>query len=322
MPTAAHCIGGGGGGSGGARSTAAAPRPAAPDFNEATRPPWGEVGRVGTLGVIAAVSKLYLRVLNSTSITGEEEFHRVVLGRPPGQGLITVSNHTSTTDDPAVIAAMLPWSAFSAHRHLRSVRWSLCAREICFKNTLLRHFFLNGQTLPIERGQGTGQPIMKTAASLVAGGAWVHVFPEGHVGYSGRLEPCRWGIGRLVCDAAVQAGRDPAVVPFYHSGMGVIQPRGSTVPQAGHALHVNIGPPMDLSDLTCRCGAPGEDQQQVWMDITARVRAALAALERESPPNTAQLRPGEAAWREPTLRGKRDLKEADPVLPPDGVVGS
>ena len=44
----------------------------------------------------------------------------------------------STTDDPAVIAAMLPWSAFAAHRHLRSVRWSLCAREICFKNALLR----------------------------------------------------------------------------------------------------------------------------------------------------------------------------------------
>lgn len=42
---------------------------------------------------------------------------------------------------------------------------------------------------------------------LVAGGAWVHVFPEGHVGYSGRLEPCRWGVGRLVCDAAVAAGR-------------------------------------------------------------------------------------------------------------------
>lgn len=37
-----------------------------------------------------------------------------------------------------MIAAMLPWSAFAPHRHLRSVRWSLCAREICFKNTILR----------------------------------------------------------------------------------------------------------------------------------------------------------------------------------------
>lgn len=44
----------------------------------------------------------------------------------------------STTDDPAVIAAMLPWRAFSVGHHLRSVRWSLCAREICFRNLPLR----------------------------------------------------------------------------------------------------------------------------------------------------------------------------------------
>jgi hypothetical protein len=53
------------------------------------------------------------------------------------------------------------------------------------------------------------------------------------------------------------------VVPFYHSGMGVIQPRGSTLPRAGQQLHVTIGQPLPLGDLTCRCGQPGEDQQQV-----------------------------------------------------------
>lgn len=35
---------------------------------------------------------------------------------------------------------------------------------------------------------------------------------------------------------------------------------------------------------------------QVWMDITARVRAALADLEAQSPPNNSQLRPGDT-WR-------------------------
>ena len=48
---------------------------------------------------------------------------------------------------------------------------------------------------------------LKWLQGLVAGGAWVHVFPEGHVGYSGRLEPCRWGVGRLVCDSVVAASR-------------------------------------------------------------------------------------------------------------------
>lgn len=41
------------------------------------------------------------------------------------------------------------------------MRWSLCAREMCFRNELLRQFFLNGKTLPVERGQGVDQPIMQ-----------------------------------------------------------------------------------------------------------------------------------------------------------------
>ena len=68
-------------------------------------------------------------------------------------------------------------------------------------------FFLNGKTLPIERGQGLQQPAMQTAAQLLAHGDWVHLFPEGRVGFSGRLQPCKWGVGKLVCDAVVQSGR-------------------------------------------------------------------------------------------------------------------
>lgn len=60
------------------------------------------------------------------------------------------------------------------------------------------------------------------------------------------------------------------VVPFYHSGMGVIQPRGSTFPNVGRQMHVTIGQPLPLDDLTCRCGAPGEDQQQVGAFLCRR----------------------------------------------------
>ena len=76
------------------RANADAAVPAADADDAATRPPWGGVGRVGTLALIGAVSKLYLHVLNSTSITGEEAFHKAALERDPQQGLITVSNHT------------------------------------------------------------------------------------------------------------------------------------------------------------------------------------------------------------------------------------
>lgn len=68
-------------------------------------------------------------------------------------------------------------------------------------------FFLNGKTLPIDRGMGLRQPAMQTAAALLAGGDWVHIFPEGRVGYSGRLQACKRGVGKLVCDAMEQSGR-------------------------------------------------------------------------------------------------------------------
>jgi hypothetical protein len=38
-------------------------------------------------------------------------------------------------------------------------------------------------------------------------GNWVHIFPEGRVGYTGRLQACKWGVGKLVCDSAQESGR-------------------------------------------------------------------------------------------------------------------
>ena len=43
----------------------------------------------------------------------------------------------STLDDPFVLGAMLPWRYFLTEHQHKGVRWSLCAREICFWNPLL-----------------------------------------------------------------------------------------------------------------------------------------------------------------------------------------
>ena len=58
-----------------------------------TRPPWGQLGRALTLGVISATGKLFLNVLNTTRMHNLGALHRAVDERPPGVGLITVSNH-------------------------------------------------------------------------------------------------------------------------------------------------------------------------------------------------------------------------------------
>lgn len=57
-------------------------------------PPWGDLGRSATLGIVSLVSKLVLQVLNTSVSDGLDKFRDAVLDRPKGIGLITVSNHT------------------------------------------------------------------------------------------------------------------------------------------------------------------------------------------------------------------------------------
>ena len=57
-------------------------------------PPWGELGRAFTLGVVAGFSKLILNGLNTTVVRNHDVYLQAVQQRPPGTGLITVSNHT------------------------------------------------------------------------------------------------------------------------------------------------------------------------------------------------------------------------------------
>ncbi|KIZ07883.1 Tafazzin [Monoraphidium neglectum] len=61
------------------------------------------------------------------------------------------------------------------------MRWTMCAREVCFKSELLRQFFLNGKALPVERGSGADQPVIGASARRLGAGDWIHVFPEGRV---------------------------------------------------------------------------------------------------------------------------------------------
>ena len=53
------------------------------------------------------------------------------------------------------------------------------------------------------------------------------------------------------------------VLPFFHSGMGAVQPRGAAIPRVGQHVTVTVGEPLDLSRLTCRCNRPDEDQPAV-----------------------------------------------------------
>ena len=62
-------------------------------------PPWGQLGRAATLGVVAGFSKLMLNVLNTTNVVNHETYLQAVTERVPGTGLITVCNHTRCVQD-------------------------------------------------------------------------------------------------------------------------------------------------------------------------------------------------------------------------------
>lgn len=252
-------------------------------------PPWGEFGRVITLAAVSLTGKFVLNWWNTTEINNQSYFLQHLQHRDAGRGLITVSNHTSTIDDPFVFSAMVPWSYFcTEHRH-HGIRWALCAKEICYINHFLGQFFQSGKTLAIERGKGLNQPVMRIAAQRVAQGDWLHVFPEGRVGYAGSMGPFRWGIGKIVCDSIRSGQQIPLILPFYHSGLANVLPKGSMLPRPGNAVTINVGSLIDVSDLVPKCNCEGKELQQAWKDITSKIEDAMRKLEEQSVPNRSQI---------------------------------
>ena len=59
----------------------------------------------------AVASKIYLGEMNNFTSTNASILEGAVKHRKPNQALITVSNHTSTVDDPGVLA----WYVFNLH---------------------------------------------------------------------------------------------------------------------------------------------------------------------------------------------------------------
>lgn len=259
-------------------------------------PPWSMLGRSFTLGTVSAGAKVLLRLLNTLVVEPSDlaRFRDLTMRREEGVGLLTYSNHTSTFDDPGLPSALLPWWMFWGEHLHSKMRWTLCAKDVCFLNDVLRQFFVSGKALPVDRAGGVHQPVIGAAARRLGAGDWLHVFPEGRVQPAGDVGVFRQGIGKLVCDARAASGRDPLVLPFFHSGMARVMPYYGSTPGVGNTVTVVVGQPVDLGHITCRCNQPGEDQHEVWRDIAAVLRESLVRLEGRAPQNQNQLqeRPG------------------------------
>ncbi|KAF1781237.1 EGF-like domain, extracellular [Phytophthora cactorum] len=234
--------------------------------------------------------------------------------RPKGTAVITVSNHSATVDDPAVLAkvavcSMMPWK----YMWPRNGRWSLASQEYCYtKGKLLSTLFFGAKTLPVKRGAGVDHQMIQAIFDKVEEGAWVHIFPEGKIvqhegevvlgiGARWRSSPRRekigrlkWGVGKLIARATTR----PIVVPVYHYNMEKLMPQDeknrliSLIPKTNLDLGVIVGEPLSFDDLFERYaddrmagGSPWETQERekaLYSAITRRIENALLALEKKT----------------------------------------
>jgi monolysocardiolipin acyltransferase len=218
------------------------------------------------------------------------------------QGLITVSNHASTFDDPGVLSYLIPFRYFFTEPSHGGVRWTMCTKEICASNPMIHQFFTAGKTVPITRGGGINQAVMTTMAAgldaiplfttskhgsiddtryggpcnqsdtpgewqpylaeRVSKGDWLHIFPEGRVSKDGELGRLKWGLGKMLCDVEAMGGTPPVVLPFWHSGMEQVKPYGLMMFYPFKHVHVTVGEPIDFSDLVGRCQKCRNDTQR------------------------------------------------------------
>mmetsp|Transcript_725 Transcript_725/g.1686 ORF Transcript_725/g.1686 Transcript_725/m.1686 type:complete len:265 (-) Transcript_725:97-891(-) len=248
------------------------------EMDELTKPPWGMCGRNATLGITTVIGHIYLRWLNTTKVYDVSNLYKALYYRHEKQGLMTVSNHISTVDDPSIFGTFLPLRFFFTESEHGKNRWTMCAREMCFTNRILSDYFRSGKVLPVNRGEGLHQPALDTMARKLNEGDWVHVFPEGKLSKTGKLAKMKWGSAKILCETE----NDPVILPFYHTGLREILPIGSVVPRVGKKNTVVVGDPVDLKDLLVKCRkTQKKDRGKVYSEIMVEIEKSLKKLETE-----------------------------------------
>ncbi|KAJ7067996.1 acyltransferase-domain-containing protein, partial [Mycena amicta] len=193
------------------------------------------------------------------------------LKRTTANGLLTLSNHISTLDDP------LAWGALPTKYFLssRTIRWTLGASDVMFTNPLFATFFRHGQIIETFRGAGIYQPAVDAAIGKLDAGQWVHFFSEGKINQTNtypqqdgvpRLPRFKWGVGRVLMETSAL----PVILPMWLSGFDLLMPEGRPFPfkyiprwKGGRHLSVTFGPPLDLVELEALRAKPRETQGQI-----------------------------------------------------------
>ncbi|GJE95938.1 acyltransferase-domain-containing protein [Phanerochaete sordida] len=240
-----------------------------------------------TLGAVGLTCKTFLNsgYCAAVTVNGFEHLQKALQDerRKGGRGVVTISNHISTLDDP-LTWGILPWRWYFQQG---MVRWSLGAADIIFTNPVFSAFFRQGQTLETFRGKGIYQPAVDTAIDNLNRGEWIHLFGEGKVHQPGHYPPkpqpsaessathvpdtnqllhspskgkdpplllrFKWGLGRIL----MEAEQPPTIIPMWLTGFEKLMPEGRNwpykfFPRRGVALSVNFGEPIPGDEVRRR----------------------------------------------------------------------
>ncbi|KAI0631668.1 acyltransferase-domain-containing protein [Trametes polyzona] len=212
-----------------------------------------------TVSIVGLGSKALMRggFCSSVTVNGMENLLKALESdeRNHGRGIVTMSNHISTLDDPVA------WGVLPArfYRDSRMTRWTLGASDIMFTNPVFSTFFRYGQVIETFRGKGIFQPAIDTAITKLNSGEWIHLFSEGKVNQASsdpsspsaaRLLRFKWGIGRIV----MEARQPPVIIPMWLTGFDKLMPEGrpfpyNFFPKPGAALSVTFGEPVPAKDI-------------------------------------------------------------------------
>lgn len=195
---------------------------------------------------VAGLSRLWLKyAVKRVTIKNYDNFKEVMQkGKRPG-GLLTVSNHISTVDDPLIWVALLDSADICALIKHDQMRWTVGARELTFTNPLTSWFFERGQVIPIVRGEGIYQKAMDEAIRILNSNRWLHFFPEGRVvQYTEKITRLKWGVGRLI----MESREDLTVLPMILKGFDLMKPN-DLMPVLDHEVEIVIGDPVEAGHL-------------------------------------------------------------------------
>ncbi|XP_057296350.1 tafazzin-like [Hydractinia symbiolongicarpus] len=222
------------------------------------------------ISIVGGWGRTLLGIGNKVKVYNHDRLLHFINNRPVGTPLITVCNHTSMLDDPALIATLANWRVLF---NSKKMRWSLAAKEICFSNRFFTYFCSHGKVIPVVRGAGVYQAAVDFTIKRLNAGDWVHVFPEGKV----TLEPIRlkWGVGRMISECT----KPPIVLPFYHTGMNDFLPTSKPyIPRFGKDITVCIGEPINYTNILKRCQQQDCSQMELRKSLTDLVEQSFAKL--------------------------------------------